>query len=59
MKLDALALGAYRLIIFISFWCISTFISLESMEWPPLSHIIKVGLKSTLSEIGIASPVPW
>jgi hypothetical protein len=29
MKLDALMLGAYRLIIVISFWCISPFISME------------------------------
>jgi hypothetical protein len=37
MKLGALALGAYRLIIVISFWCISPFIS---MECPSLSHLI-------------------
>jgi hypothetical protein len=53
MKLGALMLGAYRLIIAISFWCISPFIS---MECPSLSHLIKVGLKSTLSEINIATP---
>jgi hypothetical protein len=29
MKLDALMLGTYRLIIVISFWCISPFISME------------------------------
>jgi hypothetical protein len=34
------------LIIVISFWCISPFIS---MECPSLSCLIKVGLKSTLS----------
>jgi hypothetical protein len=53
MKLDALTLGAYRLIIIISFWCISPFIS---MQWPSLSHLINVGLKSTLSELSIATP---
>jgi hypothetical protein len=45
-------LGVYRLIIVISFWCISLFIG---MECPSLSHLIKVGLKSTLSEISIAT----
>jgi hypothetical protein len=54
MKLGALILGAYRLIIVISFWCISPFIS---MECPSLSHLINVGLKSTLSVISIGSPV--
>jgi hypothetical protein len=54
MKLGALTLGAYRLIIVISFWCISPFIS---MECPSLSHLINVSLKSTLSEISIATPV--
>jgi hypothetical protein len=52
MKLGALALGAYRLIIVISFWSISPFIS---MECPSLSHLINVSLKSTLSEISIAT----
>jgi hypothetical protein len=62
MKLGALMLGAYRLIIVISFWCISLFIS---MECPSLSHLINVGLKSTLSEISIATsgcfqgPLAW
>jgi hypothetical protein len=53
MKLGALMLGACRLIIVISFWCISLFISLEC---PSLYHLIKVGLRSTLSEISIATP---
>jgi hypothetical protein len=53
MKLGALTLGAYRLIIFISFWCISPFISMECL---PLSHLINVDLKSTLSEISMATP---
>jgi hypothetical protein len=53
IKLGALTLVAYRLIIVISFWCISPFIG---MEYPSLSHLINVGLKSTLSEIIIASP---
>jgi hypothetical protein len=62
MKLGALTLGAYRLIIVISFWCISPYIS---MECPSLSHLINVSLKSTLSEISIATPacfrgpLPW
>jgi hypothetical protein len=53
MKLDALTLGAYRLIIVISFWYISPFIS---MDCPSLSHLINVDLESTLSEISIATP---
>jgi hypothetical protein len=40
MKLGALMLGAYRLIIVISFFI--------SMECPSLSHLINVSLKSTL-----------
>jgi hypothetical protein len=61
IKLVILILGAYRLIIIISFWCISPSISIEC----PLSHLINVGLKSTLSEISIASaacfggPLAW
>jgi hypothetical protein len=47
MKLCSLTLGAYGLIIVISFWCISPF---NSMECPYLSHLINVSLKSTLSE---------
>jgi hypothetical protein len=53
MKLGVLMLGAYRLIIVISFWCISHFIN---MECPSLSHLIKVGLKSTLSKISTTTP---
>jgi hypothetical protein len=53
MKLGALTLGAYRLIIVFSFWCISHFIS---MECPSLSHLINIGLKSTLSKISTATP---
>jgi hypothetical protein len=52
VTLGALTLGAYRLLIVISFWCISPFIS---MECPSSSHLIKVGLKSTLFEISFAS----
>jgi hypothetical protein len=48
-----LILGAYRMIIFISFWSISPFIS---MECPSLSRLINVGLNSPLSEISIATP---
>jgi hypothetical protein len=53
MKLGALTLGAYRLIIVISFWCIPSFISVEC---PSLSCLINVSLKSILSEISIATP---
>jgi hypothetical protein len=53
MILGILILGAYRLIIAVSFWSISLFIT---MECPSLCRLINVGLKSTLSEISIASP---
>jgi hypothetical protein len=53
VKFGVLTLGAYRLIIVISFWCISPFISIEC---PSLSHLINAGLKSILSEISISSP---
>jgi hypothetical protein len=43
--LGALTLGAYGLIIVVSFWSISLFIS---MECPSLSLLINVGLKPTL-----------
>jgi hypothetical protein len=62
MKLGALMLGAYKLIIVISIWCISPFIS---MECPSLSRLIYVPLESTLSEISIATlayfqgPLAW
>jgi hypothetical protein len=62
IKLGALMFGAYRLIIILSFWCISPFIS---MECPSLSHLTNVGLKSTLSEVSIATlacfqgPLAW
>jgi hypothetical protein len=56
MKLDlvvlALRLDAYMLIIVISCWWISPFINMEC----PLSHLINVSLKSTLSEVRIAAP---
>jgi hypothetical protein len=52
MKLGVLKLGAYRLIIVISFWCSSPFIS---MECPPC--LITISLKSTLSKISIATAV--
>jgi hypothetical protein len=61
MKLCALMLGAYRLVIVFSFWCISLFIS---MEYPSLSCLINV-LKSTFSAISIATlacvqgPLAW
>jgi hypothetical protein len=53
MKLGALMLGAYRLIIVIYFWCISPFISVEC---PSLSHLINVDLMFTSSKISIATP---
>jgi hypothetical protein len=53
MKLGALMLGAYSLIIVISFWCIFPFIS---MECPFLSHLINISLKSILSEISFVTP---
>jgi hypothetical protein len=53
MKLGVLTVGAYRLIIVISFWSISLFIS---MACPSLSHLVNVGLNSTLSEVSIATP---
>jgi hypothetical protein len=53
MKLGALMLGAYRLIIVIAFWFISPFIS---MEYPSLSRLIIVSLKSTLPKISITYP---
>jgi hypothetical protein len=53
MKLGALTLGAYRLVIVTSFWCISPCIN---MDCPSLSHFISVSLKPTLSEISIATP---
>jgi hypothetical protein len=53
MKLGALMLGAYRLIIAVSLWCIFPFIH---MECPFVSRLVNVSLKSTLSEISIAIP---
>jgi hypothetical protein len=47
MKLGALTLDAYMLIIVISFWCISPFISIAC---PSLSHLINVSLMPALSE---------
>jgi hypothetical protein len=49
MKICPLMLGAYRLIIVITFWCISPFIS---MECPSSSHLINV----VFSEISIETP---
>jgi hypothetical protein len=53
MKLDALTLDAYRLIIVISFWCTAAFISMKRSS---LSHMTNGRLKSTLSDISIATP---
>jgi hypothetical protein len=52
MKLGALTLGAYRLIIVISFGLFPLLLVWNVL----LSHLINVGLKSTLSEISIATP---
>jgi hypothetical protein len=49
MKLGTLTLGAYTLITVISFWCIAPFIKC------PLSHLTNVILKSSLSEMCIAT----
>jgi hypothetical protein len=54
MKLGALTLGVCRLIIVISFWFISTFIS---MKYPSLSHLINVSLNSTPVYFG--GPLAW
>jgi hypothetical protein len=51
-KMNALMLGAHRLMIVTSFWCISPFISMEC----PSSYLINVNLKSTLSEVSNAIP---
>jgi hypothetical protein len=53
MKLGAISLVAYRLIIVTSFWCISPFICIL---FPSLSHLINACLKSTFSELSIAIP---
>jgi hypothetical protein len=53
MKLGALTLGTYRLIIVISFWCIPPFINMKNSY---LFHLINVSLKSTLSDISSATP---
>jgi hypothetical protein len=53
MKLGVLTLGAFRLIIVISFLCVSPFMSVKCLS---LSHSINVCLKSTLSDISIGIP---
>jgi hypothetical protein len=55
MKLGALTLGAYRLIIVISFWCICPFIN---MEHPSLSRLINVSLKLICLRIYCYSCLP-
>jgi hypothetical protein len=52
-EIGCIDVDAYKLIIVIFFWCISPFIN---MEYPSLSHLINVSLKSTLSEMSIATP---
>jgi hypothetical protein len=51
MKMCSLILGAYRLIIIISFWCIP-FSRMKRL----LSRLTNVSLKSTFSDISIATP---
>jgi hypothetical protein len=53
MKLGVLTLGACKVIIIISFWCSSPFIH---MKCPSLSLLNNLSLKSTLSDISIATP---
>jgi hypothetical protein len=53
MKLGALTLSEYMLVIVISFWCISPFISTKC---PSLFHLTNVTLQSTFSDICIATP---
>jgi hypothetical protein len=53
VKLGAQRLGAFRLIIVISFRCIYPFISVKCAS---LCHFFSVSLKSTLSKIQIATP---
>jgi hypothetical protein len=53
MKLGALMLGAYRLIIVISFCCVSPF---SNVKCPSLSHLNNASLKSTLFDISLATP---
>jgi hypothetical protein len=52
MKLGALTLGAFRLIIVICYWCISPIIN---MKCPFFNLLTNVSLKSTLSDISIAT----
>jgi hypothetical protein len=48
------SVGVYRLtLIATSFWCIASFVSIKC---PSLSHLTNVSLKSTLSDISIATP---
>jgi hypothetical protein len=54
MKLGALTLGAYRLIIVTSFSCIVPLCI--SMKGPSLSRLTNVNLKSIVSDTNIATP---
>jgi hypothetical protein len=51
MKLGALTLCAYRLIIVISYRCIATFIIMKC----PLSRLTNISVKSTLSDMSIGT----
>jgi hypothetical protein len=53
-EIHAWMLGAYKLKIVISFWVFPLLLVWSAPLY--LSHLIKVGLKSTLSEISIATP---
>lgn len=54
MYFDVLFLGAYTLRVLIFSWIVDLFII---MECPTLNSITFLALKSTLSEIGIATPI--
>jgi hypothetical protein len=56
IKLGALTMGAYKLIIVVSTLCIGLFIS---AKWLSLSLLTNVGLKYTLSDISIATPTSY
>jgi hypothetical protein len=52
-EIGCVDIGCIQIDDYFSFWSISPFVS---MECPSLSHLINVGLKSTLSEISMATP---
>jgi hypothetical protein len=52
-EIGCIDVGCILMIIVMSFLCISPFIN---MKCPSLSHLINVGLKSTLCVISIVTP---